>query len=189
MMTVENIPKSPQSVRSWKSFGSRKGSKIFVEEDLANDQNQQGGVQLSKVPSKLKFPNFDFHESTPPPSDKSNQDAQFPGTNRGKLLQPPKTPPKLSECAFSSEQKINLDNLERIPFDKEYAVELIIKEAVGLPPTVAATRIHAKLHMPTRNDVRSVSEFAYGELLSDHTAPKFIFSTRYQGTFIVILFV
>jgi len=175
MITMEDVPKSPKSVRSWKSFGSRKGSKIYVEEDLVNDQKQIDELQLLQLPPKLDIFNPELLGQNTP---QSQQDSQSRGIDRGKLLQPPKTPPKLSECFLSSEGKIDVD---RIPFDKEYSVELAVEEAVGLPLTVAATRIHARLHMPTRNDVRNVSEFAYGELLSDHTAPKFVFSTRYKG--------
>lgn len=178
---IEEIPRSPSSVRSWRSLSPRARSKVYIEEDMDGHKphnNIHNSIYQSEHPQDIE----DDHTQLSEPSG-TPVETHIRGTN-GRLLQPPKTPPKIAECVLPSDEHMNLT--DRIPFDKEYAVDLSIEEAVGLPLTASYTRIQAKLHMPTRNDVRDTSNFCYADVLSEYTSPKFTFTTRFRGKLLFI---
>ncbi|RYH09877.1 hypothetical protein EON65_39805 [archaeon] len=68
-----------------------------------------------------------------------------------------------------------------LPFNKQYNLDILIDGAVGLPITTTATRIHVKLHMPTRDVVTEVSPHEHCDLTSDYANPLFRFRHQWKG--------
>eukprot|EP01031_Cornospumella_fuschlensis_P030383 gene30383-36711_t len=69
----------------------------------------------------------------------------------------------------------------QLPFNKQYNLDIIIDGAMGLPITTTATRIHVKLHMPTRDVVAEVSPQENCDLTSDFANPLFRFRHQWKG--------
>lgn len=69
----------------------------------------------------------------------------------------------------------------QLPFNKQYNLDIIIDGAVGLPITTTATRIHVKMHMPTRDVVADISPHEHCDLMSDYANPFFRFRHQWKG--------
>jgi hypothetical protein len=157
---------------------------ITVDSDSNNSNNSSSsGIQGPRLRTmKTGLSNADLSAVVEekyddmPTSPSSDTGMSLSVKQRGRLLEPPRTPPPRNKEVLPSEA-----TKEKIPFSREMDLEITVSEAVGLPLTTTATRIHVRLFTPTKEDVREASPFALSDLYSDYRSPKFAFSTKFKG--------
>eukprot|EP01040_Poterioochromonas_malhamensis_P003574 gene3574-3820_t len=165
----------------WRGYVTRSRNKIYVDSPPnGHDKDKVRSVGSGEIPI---FRNTGKLENVPelvsPPSEGSLQTSS--AKSRGRLLEPPRTPPpKMNECVLPTDST----KKEKVPYARDYDVEIIIDEAMGLPLTTTVTRVHARLHMPTKEDQRDCSTFAYSDLTSDYTNPRFGFAVKWRGKYL-----
>lgn len=113
---------------------------------------------------------------------------------RKRLMPPPRAPIRTNSSEQSSSKKPEIVteilptevprvHVEKIAFDKSYEVVVMIDGALGLPLTTTATRIHATLFMPTKQQVQESSSTSFCDLQSEYTNPHFSIRVRWKGRY------
>ena len=109
---------------------------------------------------------------------------------RKRLMPPPRTPLRGNSEGISNKQEVaeilptegTRTNTEKIPFDQNYDVVILIDGLAGLPLITTATRIQTTLYMPTKQQVTDSYFSSISDLQSEFTNPHYSIRIRWRGT-------
>lgn len=189
---MSSLPEDPviNIQKRWRGYMTRSRRKIYVDDGTSPNidfGSSAGSIGVHTTPIRGGVPEeapLDIASPKNIASPKSPASPQggvlSPKSDalRGQLMRPPRTPPpKMNECVLPTDSV----KKEKIPFLKDYDVEIVLDEAVGLPLTTTVTRVQARLCMPTKEDTRDISTFALSDLCSDYVRPKYNFAVRWKG--------
>ncbi len=118
------------------------------------------------------------------------EDAQTPETSlrRKRLMPPPRTPIRGNSENISG--KLEATQIlptevpkvhEKLPFDKNYEIVVLIDGITGLPLTSTATRISCVLYMPTKQQIGESFVSSVSDMQSEFTNPHFAIRVRWKG--------
>ncbi len=72
-------------------------------------------------------------------------------------------------------------HMEKIPFDKDHEIVVLIDKASGLPPTTTVTRLHTSLYLPSKQQIHTSGRNSFCDLQSEYTHPTFGTQIRWKG--------